>query len=270
MLQDLPAELLLEIISLLSFRDTLMLGTTCKAVYSTVAGVPKNFHRHWVLQYLKLIPKNIKIGTIQQEADKDVDWMQAMREVVSLFKRLAKCPPPGCGLQKYLRWLQHRPADCDIVRRVLVGVSMLPTSFREMTEIVNKDESKICFTERSKIILNWLFPKEKNYRIKIERLLEVDKLVDPFFNFNKFQVLMEYVMDSNERLRLVMAEYHQISCRGLFEDVGFLSWTRPSSILVEIESGSSDENFTKHGRQIGALLDLIKLNNQSPGIRFWA
>eukprot|EP00092_Neocalanus_flemingeri_P030320 GFUD01032915.1.p1 GENE.GFUD01032915.1~~GFUD01032915.1.p1 ORF type:complete len:258 (+),score=54.21 GFUD01032915.1:22-795(+) len=257
MLQDLPAELLLEIICLLSFRDTLMLGTTCKAVYSTVAGVPKNFHRHWVLQYLKLIPKNIKIGTIQQEADKDVDWMQAMREVVSLFKRLAKCPPPGCGLQKYLRWLQHRPADCDIVRRVLVGVSMLPTSFREMTEIVNKDKSKICFTERSKIILNWLFPKEKNYRIKIERLLEVDKLVHPFFNFNKFQVLMEYVMESNERLRLVMAEYHQISCRGLFEHVGFSSWTRPHAFMTNC-------------RQMGALLDLIKLNNQSPGIRFWA
>ena len=226
--------------------------------------------RHWVLQYLKLIPVNVKIGRIHREADKDKDWRLAMREVFSLFRRLATCPPPGCGIQKYLRWLQGRPADCGIVRRVLVGVSMLPASFRQMTEVAKADKSKICFNKRSKTILNWLFPKEKGYQIQIEKLLEPDEPIGPFFIFRKFQVLTEYVIESNERLRLVMAEYHQISCRGLFEDVGFSTWTRPSSILEDIESGSTEENFRKHGRQMGALLDLIMLNNQLTGIRFWA
>eukprot|EP00092_Neocalanus_flemingeri_P030321 GFUD01032916.1.p1 GENE.GFUD01032916.1~~GFUD01032916.1.p1 ORF type:complete len:268 (+),score=59.70 GFUD01032916.1:22-804(+) len=260
MLQDLPPELLLKIISLLSLKDALILSTTCRTVCSTVLGVSNTFHRHWVLQYLKLIPENVKIGRINQEACND--WKLTKKEAQSLFRRLANCPPPGCEGQKYLRWLQGRPADCDIVRRVLVGVSMLPASFSEMTESVDeKDESKIIrFTKRSKIILNWLFPEEKDRikdRTKVERLLETDKPVGPFFNFDKFQVLMEYVMESNERLRLVMAEYHQISCRGLFEHVGFSSWTRPHAFMTNC-------------RQMGALLDLIKLNNQSPGIRFWA
>ena len=196
-----------------------------------------------------------------------------MREVCSLFRRLAKCPPPGCAIQKYLRWLQGRPADCDIVRRVLVGVSMLPATFREMTETVNKtDESKICFTDRSKIILNWLFPRENGYQIK-GKLLENENPVVTFFTFQKFKVFTEYVIESNERLRLVMAEYHQISCRGLFEDVGFSTWTGPSSILDKIETGFN-EAFLTNGMifswQMGALLDLIMLNNQSSEIRFWA
>ena len=80
----------------------------------------------------------------------------------------------------------------------------------------------------------------------------------------------EYVIEANERLRLVMAEYHQIRCRGLFEDVGFQAWTRPATILAEIESSSPEENFRAHGRQMGAFLDLLMLNNQAPGIRFWA
>ena len=67
-----------------------------------------------------------------------------------------------------------------------------------------------------------------------------------------------------------MAEYHQIRSRGLFEDVGFLVWTQPSTIIEDIESSSQDDNFRKHERQMGAFLDLIMLNNQAPGIRFWA
>ena len=81
---------------------------------------------------------------------------------------------------------------------------------------------------------------------------------------------MEYVIEENERLRLVMAEYHQIQCRGLFEDEGFMAWTRPDSFIEETESLSPDENFREHGRQMGAFLDLLRLNSQAPGIRFWA
>ena len=148
---------------------------------------------------------------------------------------------------------------------------MLPPTFREMTEQVNKDQtSKVCFTERSKIILNWMFPKEKVFQIKLEKMLDVEKPVGKLFNFQKFQRLLEYVIEDNKRLRQVMAEYDQIRSRGLFEDVGFLAWTRPSTIIEDIESSSQDENFRKHGRQMGAFLDLIMLNNQAPGIRFWA
>ena len=213
-----------------------------------------------------------------------------MREVQSLFKRLAKCPPPGCKYQKYLRWLQGSPADSDIVRRVLVGVSMLPASFREMTEIVHEnDDPKICFTKRSKIILHWLFnhPDSSYSRGKLqkqlEKFLETEKPIGTFFNLRKFKIFMEYVMGDDKdpnnlslskRLRLLMAEYYQISCRGLFEhaDAGFLNWTRPSKIVGDIDStlDSPDDISRTCSRQMGALLHLIMLNNQSTQIRFWA
>ena len=260
MLDCLPAELLLEIISLLSLRDSLALCGTCRGAQAVLRVVPTTFYRHWVLQYLNLVQGDKRVNRGQQ----DQDWRVVMGEVHSLFGRLAKCPPPGCGIQKYLRWLQGRPTDCNIVRRVLVGVSMLPPSFREMIEVVRTDKTKVCFTERSKIVLNWMFPKEKGYQIKLEKVLEVEKPVGNFFNFTKFQTLLEYVIGETERLRLVMAEYHQIASRGLFEDVGFSAWTRPATILAEI-----DAKWT-HGRQMGAFLDLIMLNNQAPGIRFWA
>ena len=80
---------------------------------------------------------------------------------------------------------------------------MLPQTLREMTEQVNnKDQnSKVCFTERSKIILNWMFPKEKDFQIKLEKMLEVEKPVGKLFNFSKFQRLLEYVIEDNEHLR---------------------------------------------------------------------
>ena len=192
-----------------------------------------------------------------------------MRETHSLFGRLARCPPPGCQYQKYLRWLRGQPADSAIVRRVLVGVSMLAPTFREMTETSQIKPNRVCFTEQYKTILTWLFPKDE----EDSRGKEIKEKVWKFFNFSKFKLLVESVIESNQCLRLVMAEYHQIECRGAFgdDDDGFLTWRAPSSFLHQIETGSPGDHFQKHGRQMGALLDLIMLNNQAPGIHgFWA
>ena len=156
---------------------------------------------------------------------------------------------------------------------------MLPASLSEMKEIVHeKDDPKICFTKRSKIILHWLFnhPDSSYSRGKLqkqlEKFLETEKPIGTFFNLRKFKIFMEYVMEDNKRLRQVMAEYYQISCRGLFEhaDAGFLNWTRPSKIAEVIDSRHPDDISRTCSRQMGALLDLIMLNNQSTQIRFWA
>ena len=45
-----------------------------------------------MLQFLKLMPENVKIGRIYEKADTDEDWRLAMREVRSLFRTLGKCP----------------------------------------------------------------------------------------------------------------------------------------------------------------------------------
>ena len=270
MLDLLPAELVLEIISFLSYRDTMAMATTCRTLHTLVLELPGQYYRHWVLQYLHLVQDGRKVSRVVVVAGDAQHWKAEFREAYSLFRRLVNCPPPGCPYQKYLRWLQGKPADCGIVRRVLVGVSMLPPTIRDMTEPVKTDQYMVCFTERSRIILNWLFPKEREYLKRLDKIVEVENPIGQFFNFRHFKALVEYVMEENERLRLVMAEYHQIQCRGLFEDTGFVAWTRPASIIQEIESLSPAENFREHGRQMGALLDLLSINSQAPGIRFWA
>ena len=126
-------KLVLEIISLLRYRDTLAMATTCRTLYTIVGEVPCHYYRHCLLQYLHLVPEERKVTrTVLPSVDQDgQDWRAVFREVHSLFRRLAECPPPGCPYQKYLRWLQ------GIVCRVLVGVSMLPASIRDMTERQN-------------------------------------------------------------------------------------------------------------------------------------
>ena len=119
-----------------------------------------------MLQYLKLVQENVKIRYIGKEWNESRDWKMGLQEVHFLFSRLAAFPSPDCGIQKYLRWLQDKPADCNIVRRVLVGVSLLPPTFREMTELVNTtDNTTICFSWRSKITLSWLFQSEEDFHI---------------------------------------------------------------------------------------------------------
>ena len=235
-----------------------------------------------MLQYLKLVKENVKIINNKKELNESTDWKMGLQEVHFLFSRLAACPSPGCGIQKYLRWLKEAPADCNVVRSVLVGVSLLPPTFSEMMELVDtKDNTTICFSWRSKLILSWLYQSRNDFQILAKaNIMDKKKSgrqesIGSFFNFNKFKLLLEYVMESNERLRLVMAKYHQIRTRGIFQNEGklLLAWTGPSTIIDGIKSGSPDEHFRKHGRQIEVFLDLIlliKLNNQSPDIRFWA
>ena len=106
--------------------------------------------RQWVLQTLKLVPLDSKLSSRQENACGEEDWELVMRETHSLFGRLARCPTPGCQYQKYLRWLVGHPADSAIVRRVLVGVSMLAPTFREMTETSQIKPNRVCFTDNTK------------------------------------------------------------------------------------------------------------------------
>ena len=134
-----------------------------------------------------------------------------------------------------------------------------------MTETVKTDQSKVCFTERSRIILNWLFPKKRIQYRHFEKPEIEEPIKNPqYFNFRKLQTLMEYVLEENERLGLVMAEYYHIDCRGRFEPEGFMGWTRPASFIEETESLSPNEYWKANGPKMGALLDLLSFNSQAP------
>ena len=146
---------------------------------------------------------------------------------------------------------------------------MLPRSFRELTQPVGERyPTIICFTKRARLVLSWLFREEGEQYRKDKRLFEMKSFgkLEEFFEFDKFQQLVEYVTDEGEsdlRLRQVMAEYRQVTCRGQFMKTGFVRWSSSSLALEEMEKRSVVENFRFLSRQMAALLALIMLNNRT-------
>ena len=270
-LETLPEETIHNIISWLNHTDVLALGSTCKYFHSVTSSIPNFFYRHWVLQLLNLEKEDQNIlqsKVCQHDEETDiVDWRQALKQTHLMLRRLAQCKFPGCKYQKYLRWLEGHPTDSQIVLRVLVCVSMFPSSFREMVEETPEDKIVICFTKRSKTLLNWLFNKEGSCETTSSRQPESPK---QYFRFKKFKSLVEHVIEDNKRLHLLMAEYTQIMIRSSFAASEFSMWKANEDILQEITYTPFEELQDRIGRMIVALLNLIRLNRRDEDIRFWA
>lgn len=152
-LQAMPAELIVEVMCCASRQDALSLGASCKLCWGLVhdeVGSSK-LHRSWLLRSLGLSgdaysssddqPPRRQSGhqcIPRHPADPggvdpggSVNWREALLLTEALWASLAKLPSPGSKVQKYLRWLGSEPADSPIVRRVLVGISLLPHSLGE-------------------------------------------------------------------------------------------------------------------------------------------
>ena len=278
MLENLPPELVEKIISFLGLRDVMSLCCTCKDLHSIFQDFSNTYrlcyyqtnyennyiiHRYLGLQYLQLVPENGKI-----RKKENIDMKMVLSDIHVLFGRLRVCPPPCSCKSEVPKYLQ---IDCTELRQILIGVSLLPPTLREMMELVDTtNNSVMCFTLRSKIILGWLFQKEEYFPIiadtkKIEQMeSEEPKLIESFFSFNKFKCFLESVAECEERLDFVKEMYCKIRSRGLFENAKWLAWIGPSAQIREIISGSSDQYFRPYTRGFLDLICLIKLNNQSP------
>ena len=153
---------------------------------------------------------------------------------------------------------------------------MLPPTFRELTESLREKEGTIiCFNLRARTVLSWLFLDDKDIykKDKNEKHCETDPNVGQYFEFSKFKKLLEYVTEkeeSEQRLRQVLAEYRQVSCRGSFMKTGFTAWTGSYQSLLLLEKRSQQDNYKYLARQMGALLGLIMLNNREYQFGYWA
>jgi len=273
-LDHLPEELLIAILCLLNLKDARSLSKTCEAFQAAFKAVPNLLHRHWLLQSLWLTPETTTC--IFFPDTNNHDWRQARENVERLFEKLSLCKPPGCKYQKYLRWLQGEKADCPIIRKALVGVSMLPLYFLDMfqdsdqADKENLMERKEKLTERSWKMLGWMFPycevgsdsPQSEVDIPCKRSTNVGK----YFDYQKFLKLMDFILldpeESDKRLRQVMAEYHQISCRGLFEDQGFqncLFNTKHLKYYSECRVTFQTQHYPS--RQMQALMALVQFGN---------
>ena len=186
----------------------------------------------------------------------DISWGELALRLKSALAKLESMKSPGCQYQKYLRWLQGEPASSPTVVRGLLGVSMLPTSLADTVRLVptapqGKGAPRWPFLEidddhgQHSVPAESEDTKRTDWTLAVKRGLYVALSGEPGPSFPRapssvkrdqllgsvdvprFVLMLEWATGEQTRLRLVMAELHQIACR---ETRTFL--TRPKYIAT--------------------------------------
>jgi hypothetical protein len=177
-------------------------------------------------------------------------WIEYHTKCISYYNKLKSMPSPGCDIQKYLRSYRGIAAHSRRVLSVLQFVALLPhhISFAITTNVEDPMTDSLLYAlcvPRKYIDekLNW----RKLYRQPTVCLTNV-------YNaefFKRYLHLLAWITLSssigNEELRLVMAQYDQLSLRNFGASKRFL------------------------GRCVTSLECLIKIGNQEyDDLDFWA
>jgi hypothetical protein len=196
--------------------------------------------------------------------------------------------------QKYLRWLvgeleATHSADAPVVRRALVGLSLLP---RSIATCFRASDGR--WEPPVRAAVQYLFAAYRAIAAPKER---VDEAATRLFDFGRFERVCEGMLhdlasvgeDSDaprvegcachpsvhpsQKLRLLMAEYEQIRCRGAAE---FIDAPMPRSLrrgaidLEALEAAAMDHSWRSTHRQLGSFCQLVRLANHDKEVEFWA
>lgn len=230
------------------------------------------------------------------ESIQEPNWRHAYHTTCIVWRRLARMPPftePKEG-QKYLRWLvgeleAAHSADAPVVRRALVGLSLLP---RSIATCFRASDGR--WEPPVRAAVQYLFAAYRAIAAPKER---VDEAATRLFDFGRFERVCEGMLhdlasvgaDSDaprvegcachpsvhpsQKLRLLMAEYEQIRCRGAAE---FIDAPMPRSLrrgavdLDALEAAAMDHSWRSTHRQLGSFCQLVRLANHDKEVEFWA
>lgn len=154
-LSDVPVELLHVVLSYCSGVSAARFAACSSSCFSVYDKLPLAQHKRWLVESLCL-PDAMCENAASTSVDERFDWREASMAVREAWRSLAEVDSPGSSTQKYLRWLEGCPPDCDIVRRVLVGVSLMPSSVSAMLRATSR-KNQLTFDARSRDLLQWLF-----------------------------------------------------------------------------------------------------------------
>ena len=117
------------------------LARACSTLALACVSLPDISHQLWLLRQLQLPYKgaywhqagNRWIATTLSEVlchpssiSSHGCWKDVLRETQEMWGELASCPSPA--EHKALRWMLSKPADHPLVRRTIIGASMLPST----------------------------------------------------------------------------------------------------------------------------------------------
>jgi hypothetical protein len=155
---------------------------------------------------------------------------------------------------------------------------MLPAALADMfqSSAESRDGSTCRFSQKYLQLFIWMMPE-------CSRKLLAPNIGDHFV-WQNFARLMEFILAGIpsqdpvkiKRLKQVMAEYHQIECRGGFGEDFILRKEALEHMTAAETSGKLDPLrintglFGSQSRQMGALVVLLRLSNGSTNINFWA
>ena len=136
-------------------------------------------------------------------SEPDDGWEAATIRLHELFVKLASMKSPGCNIQKYLRHLVGAAPSSPPVVCGILGISMLPTS---LTNVVCDGDDAVRshqWTPAVKMAIR--VANGPCARSRPGKSVSVD--------VPRFLCMLEWVTAKQGRLRLLMAEIHQIDCR---------------------------------------------------------
>jgi hypothetical protein len=310
LLEALPVDLLHRLFTLLLLPDNkdeaVSRSHSSAPLHSSMAGHLAACSQHLRAAYLTLpehafrAPALALLGLSQtvspMESIQEPNWRHAYHTTCIVWRRLARMPPftePKEG-QKYLRWLvgeleATHSADAPVVRRALVGLSLLP---RSIATCFRASDGR--WEPPVRAAVQYLFAAYRAIAAPKER---VDEAATRLFDFGRFERVCEGMLhdlasvgeDSDaprvegcachpsvhpsQKLRLLMAEYEQIRCRGAAE---FIDAPMPRSLrrgaidLEALEAAAMDHSWRSTHRQLGSFCQLVRLANHDKEVEFWA
>jgi hypothetical protein len=306
----LPVDLLHRLFTLLLLPDNkdeaVSRSHSSAPLHSSMAGHLAACSQHLRAAYLTLpehafrAPALALLGLSQtvspMKSIQEPNWRHAYHTTCIVWRRLARMPPftePKEG-QKYLRWLvgeleATHSADAPVVRRALVGLSLLP---RSIATCFRASDGR--WEPPVRAAVQYLFAAYRAIAAPKER---VDEAATRLFDFGRFERVCEGMLhdlasveeDSDaprvegcachpsvhpsQKLRLLMAEYEQIRCRGAAE---FIDAPMPRSLrrgaidLEALEAAAMDHSWRSTHRQLGSFCQLVRLANHDKEVEFWA
>ena len=310
LLEALPVDLLHRLFTLLLLPDNkdeaVSRSHSSAPLHSSMAGHLAACSQHLRAAYLTLpehafrAPALALLGLSQtvspMESIQEPNWRHAYHTTCIVWRRLARMPPftePKEG-QKYLRWLvgeleATHSADAPVVRRALVGLSLLP---RSIATCFRASDGR--WEPPVRAAVQYLFAAYRAIAAPKER---VDEAATRLFDFGRFERVCEGLLDDlasvgedsdaprvegcachpsvhpSQKLRLLMAEYEQIRCRGAAE---FIDAPMPRSLrrgaidLEALEAAAMDHSWRSTHRQLGSFCQLVRLANHDKEVEFWA
>ena len=270
-LETLPCDVLNALMLTIDLAVGGHISATCKKFHALFAEAAPTLARRHALHLLTMkVPRASKVFAEERWAVEPIDW----QAVVQGLRKLKRMRPPGCPFQKYLRHLQGVAADDPEIIQRLLGVSMLPSSVAEAVDAErghwtratvaglaiagNDGQGEAQLLKRNLLGYPWAllgYPWVQSVRTTF-----VDE-----FSMRRFLQVLTWATADAPRLRLLMAEIQQISCRGTERFVMELHRQVREDGASAIDAMSRGEQRSIGCRQLMSFCHLVRIVGHATG-----